>query len=73
VKLFQATWPLLETSTVKKFVMVSSSVGSIASLGMESFPSTAYGMSKAAVNWFGKKLSVEFKEKGLVVGVVHPG
>ncbi|KAK4444887.1 NAD(P)-binding Rossmann-fold containing protein [Podospora aff. communis PSN243] len=73
VKLFQATWPLLKTSETKKFVIVSSSVGSIASLGVESFPSTAYGMSKAAVNWFGKKLSVEFREKGLVVGVVHPG
>ncbi|KAK0619971.1 hypothetical protein B0T14DRAFT_221435 [Immersiella caudata] len=73
VKLFQATWPLLDNSEIKKFVIVSSSVGSIASLGVESFPSTAYGMSKAAVNWFGKKLSVDYKEKGLVVGIVHPG
>lgn len=75
MKLFRATWPLLEGSArgKKKFVLISSSVGSIGSLGEESFPSMAYGMSKAAANWFAKKLSVEFKEQGLLVGIVHPG
>lgn len=54
-------------------MLISSSVGSIGCLGEESFPSTAYGMSKAAANWFARKLSGEFKEQGLLVGVVHPG
>jgi norsolorinic acid ketoreductase len=78
MKLFKACWPLIKTTTStdrtqKKFVLVTSSVGSIASLEDESFPSTAYGMSKAAANWFAKKLSVEFKDEGLAVGIVHPG
>ncbi len=82
-KLFRAVWPLLDSHggesggegerTEKKFVLITSSVGSIASLAVESMPSTAYGMSKAAANWFAKKLSVEYKERGLLVGIVHPG
>ncbi|KAK0643378.1 hypothetical protein B0T16DRAFT_180869 [Cercophora newfieldiana] len=72
-KLFRATWPLLEGSPDKKFVLISSSVGSITGLGQESFPITAYGVSKAGANWFARKLSLELKEKGLLVGVVHPG
>ena len=57
----------------KKFILITSSVGSIASLPHENLPSTAYGMSKAAANWFAKKVSVEFAERGLVVGIFHPG
>jgi hypothetical protein len=30
-------------------------------------------MSKAAANYWAKKVSVEFKGKGLLVGIVHPG
>ncbi len=52
---------------------MSSSVGSIAGQETESFPSTAYGMSKAAANWLAKKASIEFRGEGLVVGVLHPG
>jgi len=73
VKLFRATWPLLQKGTQKKFVLISSSVASIATLERESLPCTAYGMSKAAANWFAKKLSAEFKEQGLSVGIIHPG
>ncbi|KAK1752314.1 Norsolorinic acid ketoreductase [Echria macrotheca] len=75
-RLFRATWPLLLQSQAahKKFVLISSSVGSIVSLDEEGFfPSAAYGMSKAAANWFAKKVSVEFKEQGLAVGIIHPG
>ena len=57
----------------KKWIYITSSVGSIGSLGEESFPSTAYGMSKAAGNWLARKLAVEFAGRGLLVGVVHPG
>ncbi|KAK0715273.1 hypothetical protein B0H67DRAFT_645045 [Lasiosphaeris hirsuta] len=73
VKLFRGVWGLMGGGEGRKFVLVTSSVGSIGGLEEESFPSTAYGMSKAAANWFAKKLSVEFREAGLLVGVVHPG
>ncbi|KAM4060823.1 short chain dehydrogenase [Hirsutella rhossiliensis] len=78
-KLFQACWPLLDRSDPalgpggKKFVLVTSFVGSIAGLEAESFPSAAYGMSKAGANWMAKKMSVEFKDRGLKVGIIHPG
>ncbi|KAK3324281.1 hypothetical protein B0T19DRAFT_428231 [Cercophora scortea] len=72
-RLFKAVWPILKTAERPRFVLISSSVGSIAALEDENLPSTAYGMSKAAVNWFAKKLSVEFKGEGLSVGIVHPG
>ncbi|KAK0721585.1 hypothetical protein B0T26DRAFT_641377 [Lasiosphaeria miniovina] len=68
-KLFRAVWPLLDP----EFVLITSSLGSIGCLDEESMPSTAYGMSKAAANWFAKKLSVEFRDRGLLVGIIHPG
>lgn len=48
-------------------------MGSIAGLDEENFPSLAYGMSKAAANYLAKKISVDFKEQGLKVGIIHPG
>ena len=78
LKLFQVCWPRLAKSDVqdarrKKFILISSSVGSIGGLDEESFPITSYGMSKAAANWLAKKISVEFKEESLAVGIIHPG
>lgn len=78
LKLFQACWPLLDKSDSadpagKKFVLVTSSVGSIEGLEAESFPAVAYGMSKAAANWLARNISVEFRDKGLKVGIIHPG
>ena len=79
LKLFQAAWPLLErglqasTSADGKFIVMSSSVGSIAGQQQEAFPSTAYGMSKAALNYLAKKISIELKDVGLVGGILHPG
>ncbi|KND94587.1 Norsolorinic acid ketoreductase, partial [Tolypocladium ophioglossoides CBS 100239] len=78
LQLFQACWPLLDNSDSadparKKFVLVTSSVGSIEGLERENFPAVAYGMSKAAANWLTKNISVEFKNKGLKVGIIHPG
>ncbi|KAJ6439316.1 NAD(P)-binding Rossmann-fold containing protein [Purpureocillium lavendulum] len=78
LKLFQACWPLLSKSARhdvqrRKFILVTSSVGSIAALEMESFPAAAYGMSKVAANWLAKKISIEFQDEGLKVGIIHPG
>ena len=72
-RLFQAVWPLLKEREGRgKFVFVSSTLGSIGILDRESLPGVAYGMSKAAGNWFVKKVSVELRGQ-LVVGVLHPG
>ncbi|UNI24517.1 hypothetical protein JDV02_010255 [Purpureocillium takamizusanense] len=76
LKLFQACWPLLARSAREggsKFVLISSSAGSIAGIGMELPPIVAYGMSKSAANWLAKKISVEFQDQGLNVGVIQPG
>ncbi|EAQ87624.1 hypothetical protein CHGG_04243 [Chaetomium globosum CBS 148.51] len=76
VRLLQAVWPLLKRAEgeegLGKFVYVSSTLGSIGLLDRESMPGVAYGMSKAAANWFAKKVSVELKGQ-VVVGVLHPG
>jgi NAD(P)-dependent dehydrogenase (short-subunit alcohol dehydrogenase family) len=77
-RLFRAVWPLLEGSGggggggQKRFVLITSSLGSIGTLDVESMPGVAYGMSKAAANWWAKKVSVELTGR-LVVGIIHPG
>ncbi|KAK3307361.1 uncharacterized protein B0T15DRAFT_174735 [Chaetomium strumarium] len=83
-RLFGALWPLLDSHReradedregmrkVKKFVLMSSSLGSIGALEQESLPGVSYGMSKAAANWWAKKVSVELKGR-LLVGIIHPG
>jgi NAD(P)-dependent dehydrogenase (short-subunit alcohol dehydrogenase family) len=75
-RLFNAVWPLLdshrEEGKEKKFVFISSSLGSIGALEQENLPGVSYGMSKAAANWWAKKVSVELKGR-LLVGIIHPG
>ncbi|KAL8404706.1 hypothetical protein RB594_009536 [Gaeumannomyces avenae] len=85
LRLFRAAWPLLMLSAAggggddataaagAKFVYMTSSVGSIAGQRGESFPSTAYGMSKAAANWLLVKIGVELGPSGLSVMALHPG
>lgn len=79
LRLFQATWPLqavsaADTASNIRFILISSTMGSIGVQDQESMPvGSSYGMSKAAANWFAKKASIDFKDKGLVVGVLHPG
>lgn len=74
-RLFQASWPFLARGETewRKFVFITSSVGSIAGLEFENMPGVAYGTSKAAANWVAKKLNVEYRKDGLKVGIVHPG
>lgn len=57
-----------------KVVLVSSESGSI-TLRHESEGGGNYAhhASKAALNMVGKLLSLDLKEKGVVVGIVHPG
>ncbi|KAG7048196.1 short-chain dehydrogenase [Colletotrichum scovillei] len=74
--LFQATAPLLKASKTGRpvFVAVTSMLGTIS--GMESLESlppalSPYGASKAALNWFIRRL--HFEETWLTSFVLHPG
>jgi norsolorinic acid ketoreductase len=70
--LFQAVYPLLlpaPEGVVPKFVSVSSTVGSIGD--MEALGATAYGMSKAALNWLTKNIHIEHPD--LIAFPIHPG
>jgi NAD(P)-dependent dehydrogenase (short-subunit alcohol dehydrogenase family) len=57
-----------------KIVLVSSESGSIALRHeQEGGGNYAHHASKAALNMLGKLLSLDLKEKGVVVSIVHPG
>ncbi len=57
-----------------KIILVSSEAGSIA-LRHEKEGGGLYGhhASKAALNMAGKLLSLDLKEKGVIVSIIHPG
>ncbi|RDW58431.1 hypothetical protein BP5796_12361 [Coleophoma crateriformis] len=68
--LFQAVEPLLKASAASpRFVVLSSSLGSIGDMVVEK--STAYGSSKAALNFITKKIHEEYEY--LISFPVHPG
>jgi len=70
--LFQATWPLLKTSSkTPKFFITSSVVGSIQMGTTFPWNFLAYGSTKAAANFLAAKLYHEFPE--LIVYPLHPG
>lgn len=76
VVLFQAFYPLLlkSTKTEKKFVITSTAAGSIGIAGSLPFPVSAYGSSKAAINFVAAKIHQEHGDKDkLVVIPIHPG
>jgi len=57
-----------------KIVLVSSEAGSIALRHeKEGGGNYAHHASKAALNMVGKLLSLDLKEKGIVVSIIHPG
>jgi norsolorinic acid ketoreductase len=75
--LFQATADLLQASKTgnPKFVAISTFVGSIGGIdkiaAINFPPSSAYGVSKAALNWLIRRL--HFDEPWLTAFVFHPG
>lgn len=74
--LFQATADLLQASKTRNpiFLAISTRVGSIGSMeALAGFPATQspYGGSKAALNWFIRRL--HFEEPWLTSFVFHPG
>jgi len=72
--LFQAVYPLLLPSganPIPKFVAVSSTVGSIGDMEKWPMNATAYGMSKAALNWLSRNIHIE--NPNLIAFPIHPG
>jgi norsolorinic acid ketoreductase len=70
IRLYQQLWSdLLEKSDNPKFIMVSSILGSLTYI--DPTPCGGYGASKAAANYFVKKIHLE-NEK-LVAVTLHPG
>jgi norsolorinic acid ketoreductase len=71
VILLQAMLPLLQAAPKPKFVVISSTIGSIAFMDNLQVPAAAYGASKAAVNFLVRK--VHFEHPELVAFSIHPG
>ncbi|CAN9440343.1 unnamed protein product [Alternaria alternata] len=71
ILLTQALLPNLRKSSSPKLAVVSSRVGSMAD--NSSGGQYAYRASKAAVNSFFKSASVDLKDEGVAVLVLHPG
>ncbi|PRP85686.1 hypothetical protein PROFUN_06520 [Planoprotostelium fungivorum] len=72
--LFQATLPLLLKRTTRVFQAVSSLAGSNAfALQLAGTPTGTYSLSKAALNYLVRRISVEHAEDGLIAITVHPG
>lgn len=69
--LFQATWPLLQQSSDPKFVHVSTTLSSMGDMENWPIPAAAYGASKAAMNYFSRK--IHFEIEGLTSFAIHPG
>ncbi|KAM0443808.1 hypothetical protein ACHAO4_010390 [Trichoderma viride] len=69
IALLQATKPLLRKATNPKFVVISSSMGSITDIVTDLFG--AYGASKAAVNYLMRMVHLE--EEWLTSMVICPG
>lgn len=70
--LFQACLPLLQKSEQGGiFAAISSAAGSISAMEHVPLPNTAYGASKAALNFVVRKIHLEYPE--LCAFVMHPG
>ncbi|KAL1733470.1 hypothetical protein EV714DRAFT_281835 [Schizophyllum commune] len=69
--LFQATYPLLKESKIRKFVAVSTPAASIHTGSQWPGGTYAYSSTKAALNWVMRKLHRDFED--LVVFPLSPG
>jgi NAD(P)-dependent dehydrogenase (short-subunit alcohol dehydrogenase family) len=59
------TKDIILQSKSPKFIVITSSLGSVETGPNWPGPFTAYGASKAAVNWITKKIHVDYQSKGL--------
>jgi norsolorinic acid ketoreductase len=69
--LFQATAPLLKAAPAPKFVVISSGAGSITQMDKLPVENTAYGASKAALNFVTRRIHCEIPN--LVAFPINPG
>jgi len=69
--LFQATLPLLLKAKIPKFAVISSGAGSITRTEVNRLEVTAYGCSKAAVNYMTRK--IHFEQPQLITLPMSPG
>lgn len=69
--LFQATAPLFLKSRRPKFVSISSGAGSIAGIEALKVENTAYGASKAALNFVTRRIHAE--NETIIAFVMNPG
>jgi len=71
VRLFQATWPLLQKSDKPKFMVISSGAATIARMEFVPYTLSSYGASKAAINFLTRR--IHFENEKLIAFAVHPG
>jgi norsolorinic acid ketoreductase len=71
LNLIQAFYPLLEKSAAPKFLVLSSSIGSISDMESLPVPFFGYGLSKAAANYLVRKL--HFENEKLTSVAFNPG
>ena len=69
--LLQAFMPMLEKSAAPKFLVITSSIGSLTNMENVPIPFYAYGVSKAAANYLVRK--VAFENPKLVSAAFNPG
>lgn len=73
VLLFQAVLPLLSNSKNPnpRFIAISSIAGSIGDMGKSIVPNSAYGPSKATLNYLLMKM--HYEHENITVVPIHPG
>lgn len=69
--LYQAFYPLIAKGNKKQIIFISSAGGSIGGFFETSI--SAYGQSKAALNYTAKEISFELRDEGFTVVAIHPG
>lgn len=69
--LFQATLSLLQKGKAPKWMAMSSSAGSLASMGEMQHPNAAYGASKALLNFH--TLKIHFEHPNIAAVALDPG
>lgn len=69
--LFQAVEPLLSAASNPRFFVTTSLLGSVGFASELPVPVAAYGISKAGINWFLRKMHGEFPNITFVP--IHPG
>ncbi|KAK6462840.1 hypothetical protein DFJ63DRAFT_323078 [Scheffersomyces coipomensis] len=71
ISIFQKVYKAVANSTTKKAVFISSTVGSLTRYVPT--PMSAYGQSKAALNFSVIELSAELKSEGFTIAAISPG